>query len=314
MIESGLVWLGEAFTSVQRALFEPLAPLLFEVGLGHLLEDAYAACGWFLMGMLQMAVLLLVIAPLQRWRALEPLVDRAAVRTDVIYTLIHRLGLFRLALFFAVEPVFLAVFGALRAEGLPTWHLDQLWPGVTDQALVSFFIYLVVFDFLAYWIHRAQHRSQRWWQLHALHHSQRQMTLWSDNRNHLLDDIAVDVLLVLAAQLIGVGPQQFMVLVALSQLSESLQHANLRLQMGPVLSRLWVTPRFHRAHHSMESGEHNYGVLLPWWDMLFGTARFDLGHGPTGVMDQITCGRDYGQGLWAQQRLGLLRLIGKRWA
>jgi hypothetical protein len=29
------------------------------------------------------------------------------------------------------------------------------------------------------------------------------------------------------------------------------------------------------------------------------------------VMDQITRGRDYGQGLWAQQRLGLLRLIGK---
>ena len=311
MIDSGLVWLGEAFTSAQRALFEPLAPLLFEVGWGHLLEDAYAACGWFLMGMLQMAVLLLVIVPLQRWRPLEPQVDRAAVRTDVIYTLIHRLGLFRLALFFSVEPVFLTVFGVLRAQGLPTWHLDQLWPGVTDQALVSFLIYLVVFDFLAYWIHRAQHRSRRWWQLHALHHSQRQMTLWSDNRNHLLDDIAVDVLLVLAALLIGVGPQQFMVLVALSQLSESLQHANVRLQVGPVLSRLWVSPRFHRAHHSMESGDHNYGVLLPWWDMLFGTARFDLGHGPTGVMDQITRGRDYGQGLWAQQRLGLLRLIGK---
>ncbi|MEI7783489.1 MAG: sterol desaturase family protein [Betaproteobacteria bacterium] len=311
MIYPGWAWLSEAFTAAQRALFEPLAPLLFEWGWGHMLEDAYAACGWFLMGLLQLALMLLLIVPLQRWRPLEPLGDRSGVRTDVLYTLIHRLGLFRLALFFALDPLFLELFGTLRAQGLPTWHLDQLWPGVTDQALVSFVTYLVVFDFLAYWIHRAQHRSERWWQLHALHHSQRQMTVWSDNRNHVLDDIAVDCLLVLAAQLIGVGPQQFMVLIALTQISESLQHANVRLPFGPLLSRLWVTPRFHRAHHSMESGEHNYGVLLPWWDMLFGTARFDLGHGPTGVMDQITHGRDYGRGWWAQQRLGVLRLLGK---
>jgi sterol desaturase/sphingolipid hydroxylase (fatty acid hydroxylase superfamily) len=311
MIDQGLAWLGEAFSNAQRALFEPLAPLLFEWGWGHMLEDAYAACGWFMMGLLQVTLMLLVITPLQRWRPLEPLADRGAVRGDVIYTLVHRLGLFRLGLFFALDPVFLHLFGALRAQGLPTWHLDQIWPGVTDQALVSFLIYLVAFDFLAYWIHRAQHRSRRWWALHALHHSQRQMTLWSDNRNHVVDDIAVDCLLVLAAQLIGVGPQQFMILIAITQLSESLQHANMRLSAGPLVSRLWVTPRFHRAHHSIESGEHNYGVLLPWWDMLFGTARFDLGLGPTGVMDQITRGRDYGHGLWAQQRLGLLRLIGK---
>ena len=311
MMDEGLDFLSDAFTAAQRAVFEPWAPVLFELGWGHLLEDAYAACGWLLMGLLQLSVMLLVLVPLQRWRPLEPVVDRAAVRTDMVYTLIHRLGLFRLGLFFAVDPLFLALFGRLRAEGLPTWHLDQLWPGVSDQALASFLIYLVAFDFLAYWIHRAQHRSRLWWQLHALHHSQRQLTLWSDNRNHLLDDVAVDVLLVLAAHLIGVGPQQFMVLVALSQLSESLQHANVRLPAGPVLSRLWITPRFHRAHHSIESGEHNFGVLLPWWDMLFGTARFDLGLGPTGVMDQVTRGRDYGRGLWAQQRLGLLRLLGK---
>jgi hypothetical protein len=45
--------------------------------------------------------------------------------------------------------------------------------------------------------------------------------------------------------------------------------------------------------------------------MVFGTARFDLGHGPTGLMDQVTHQRDYGQGLWAQQWLGLKRLVGR---
>lgn len=311
MIDQALLAVSDGFTSVQRALFEPLVPWLYAIGQGHLLEDAFAASGWFLMGLLQMAVLLLVLVPLQRWRPLESLSDRAAIRTDVIYTLIHRLGLFRLILFFTLDPLFKSIFGALRAQGLPTWHLDQLWPGVTDLPWMSFLIYLIAFDFLAYWIHRGQHRVRLWWQLHALHHSQRQLTVWSDNRNHFLDDLIVDVLWVVAALLIGVGPEQFMLLIALTQLSESLQHANVRLNLGPIVERLWITPRFHRAHHGVECGEHNYGVLLPWWDMLFGTARFDLGHGPTGLMDQVTHGRDYGRGLWDQQLLGLKRLVGK---
>lgn len=311
MIDQAVAVFSDGFSALQGALFEPLVPLLHRLGFGHLLEDAFMACGWFLMGMGQLLIMLAVLVPLQHWRPLEKLSDRAAIRTDMVYTLIHRLGLFRLVLFFALDPLFKSLFGALRAQGLPTWHLDQLWPGLTDQPLVSFLIYLVAFDFLAYWIHRGQHRVRAWWQLHALHHSQRQLTLWSDNRNHFLDDLIVDSLFVLAALLVGVAPEQFMLLVALTQLSESLQHANVRLRLGWLIERLWVTPRFHRAHHGVESGEHNYGVLLPWWDMLFGTARFDLGYGPTGLMDQVTHQRDYGLGLWAQQWLGLKRLVGR---
>ena len=51
-----------------------------------MLEDAYAATGWLLVGLLQLAVMLVVIALLERWRLVEPLRDHAAVRTDVIYT------------------------------------------------------------------------------------------------------------------------------------------------------------------------------------------------------------------------------------
>ena len=37
------------------------------------------------------------------------------------------------------------------------------------------------------------------------------MSMWSDNRNHFLDDMLVDVLLVLLAQLIGVAPEHCIV-------------------------------------------------------------------------------------------------------
>ncbi len=314
--------LTDLFALVQQWLFETaVQPAMFALGLGNLLEDGYEATAWFMVGVIQIAVLLAVIAPLQRWRPVEPVLDRATIRTDMLYTLIHRLGLFRIALFFTLEPWFDEAFGVLRSAGYGTFHLDQLWPGVTDSAAVSFLIYLVVFDLLGYWIHRAQHQSGLWWRLHSLHHAQRQMTMWSDNRNHLLDDILVDSLLVIAAQLIGVAPGQFIAIVAVTQLSESFQHANLRLWFGRVGERLWVSPRFHRLHHSIGVGHesagkntlggHNFGVLLPWWDMLFGSANFEQRYDPTGVRDQVEQSRDYGRGFWSQQWLGLKRLVGK---
>jgi sterol desaturase/sphingolipid hydroxylase (fatty acid hydroxylase superfamily) len=313
---------GSGFSLVQQVLFEAVVqPALFALGMGNLLEDGYEATAWFLVGVIQIILLLAVVGPLQRWRPVEPVLDRATVRTDMLYTLIHRLGVFRMALFFTLDPLFDEGFGALRTAGYGTFHLDQLWPGVTDGAVVSFLIYLVVFDFLGYWIHRGQHQWGFWWRLHSLHHAQRQMTMWSDNRNHLLDDIVVDSLLVLAAQLIGVAPGQFIVIVALTQLSESIQHANLRLWFGPAGERLWVSPRFHRLHHSIGIGHEpaganrakgcNFGVLLPWWDVVFGTANFEQRYDPTGIRDQIEQSRDYGRGFWSQQWLGLKRLVGR---
>ena len=318
-------WLTEIFTSAQGWLFEAaVQPVLFMLGLGSLLEDAYGATAWFMMGIVQIMVLLAVFGPLQRWRPVEPMnssADRASIRTDVLYTLIHRLGLFRIVLFFTLAPWFDEIFGVLRTAGYGTFHLDQLWPGVTDSAVVSLLIYLVVFDFVAYWTHRGQHQLNWWWQLHSLHHSQRQMTMWSDNRSHVLETILDDVIMVLVAQLIGVAPEQFIVIVVLTQLSESLQHANIRLSFGRIGERLWVSPRFHRLHHSIGIGHetngpatlggHNFGVLLPWWDMLFGTANFEQRYDPTGIRDQVEANRDYGVGFWSQQWLGMKRLFGR---
>jgi sterol desaturase/sphingolipid hydroxylase (fatty acid hydroxylase superfamily) len=323
-------WFTNAFADAQQWLFEAVVqPVVFGIGLGALVEDGFTATGWLLVGLLQITVLLLVIGPLQRLWPAEPVTDPAAVRTDIAYTLIHRLGVFRLVLFFALEPIFDALFGSLRVAGWSTFHLDlavgSLWPGVLDHPLASLALYLVVFDFVDYWLHRGQHQLQWWWQLHALHHSQRQMTMWSDNRNHLLDDLIRDSVLVLVAQAIGVAPGQFIAIVAITQLSESLQHANLRWWFGRVGERLWVSPRFHRLHHSIGLGHeshgrvlggHNFGVLLPWWDVLFGTANFERRYDPTGIRDQVEPGpdgrvRDYGKGFWQQQWRGLQRLVRK---
>ncbi|BDU53483.1 sterol desaturase family protein [Limnohabitans sp. INBF002] len=323
----------DLFANTQAALYEDvMQPIAFAVGLGNRLEDVFDGTGWLLVGLLQIVVMLLVIGPLQRWRPVEAVTDKRAVYTDVIYTLIHRLGLFRIVLFLLIEPVLDTLMGALRVQGVGTFHLEDLWPGVTDGPFTSFVIYLVVFDFVNYWLHRAQHQWHWWWALHAVHHSQRQMTQWTDNRNHLLDDLIGAVIWVCIAQLIGIAPTQFVAVVAITQLFENFQHANLRVTFGKWGERLWVSPRFHRLHHAIGLGHesklksvmsaageatrvgaalggHNFGVLLPWWDVMFGTANFDMRFEPTGIRDQVEQGVDYGEGFWSQQRLGIKRLM-----
>jgi sterol desaturase/sphingolipid hydroxylase (fatty acid hydroxylase superfamily) len=320
----------QTFGQAQQLAFEGLVqPLLYRLGFAYLLEDAYAATGWVLVGLIQIALMLGVISWLERlWPVharTDAGYDHAAVKVDVIYTLIHRLGAFRLVLFFTIDPLWDALFGQLALGGWAGWHLDQalapLWPGVSNTAWFAFIAYLIVFDAVDYALHRAQHHFGWWWALHALHHSQRQMTMWSDNRNHVLDDILRDSLFVIVAKLIGVAPDQFMAVVALTQLLENLSHANVRTGFGAVVGKMLVSPRFHRLHHAIglghESGEsktlggHNFAVLFPVWDLLFGTARFDGQDHPTGVRDQLPNegGRNYGQTFVAQQVLGVRRLV-----
>ncbi len=330
-----------AFGHVQQLLFEAVVqPVMFALGMANHLETAFDGAGWLLVGVLQIVVMVVVFGSFERWRPAETHradgstsgSERSPVRTDVIYTLIHKLGLFRVALFFSVDPVFDALFGKLRMVGLDGWQLDRMWPGVTDVAWVSFIVYLLIFDWVDYLLHRGQHRFDWWWKLHALHHSQQRMTMWSDNRNHLLDDVIRASAMVVVAQVIGVGPGQFIAIVALTQMLESLSHANVKMSFGTIGERLLVSPRFHRLHHSIGLGHesngpgslggHNFAVLFPVWDVLFRTANFENRYDATGIRDQLPQGadpasrqavtaqgaRDYGSGFWGQQWLGLKRL------
>ncbi len=306
-------WLG----ALQGGLFQALVlPFVQWAGLASYTEDAFNATEDFLYGALEIALLAAILLPLERRFPAERFVRGAAVRTDVIYTLIHRLGLVPLLFFFTLRPLFDALQAALHLRGVPTPNLESLLPALAAHPVGSFLAYLVILDFAQYLIHRAQHAADWWWALHAVHHSQRQMTFWTDNRNHLVDSLLTDSILALVALAIGVPPAQFALLIVVPRMLESLSHANLRLSYGAIGERLLVSPRYHRLHHAVAASPHgdyrgaNYAVLFPLWDMLFGTADFRREPGPTGIDDQLT-GRDYGTGFWAQQRLGLKRVVGR---
>ena len=321
---SGLVqFFADAFTTAHGWIFQTVVePTLYALGQGGILEQAYDGTEFFLLGAIQIAVVYALLRPLEAWLPAERWADRRAVRVDVLYTLLHRLGLFSLVLFFVLDPLFDELSATLRLEGFSTFNLDDVWPGVTSIPLVAFCCYLVVLDFANYWIHRLQHRWHWWWGLHSLHHSQQQMSLWADDRNHLLDDLLRDALFACLAVAIGVQPGQFVLLLLATRCLESLQHANVRLSFGGVGEWLLVSPRFHRRHHAIGDGHEgayrgcNFAVLFPIWDRLFGTANREVGYPATGIRDQLpdTPGgaRDYGGGFWAQQWLGLRRMVRDR--
>ncbi len=310
---------SDFYVTAQSLVYEfCLQPIAFQLGWGGLMEDGYEASGWLVAGILQVLIMLIVFAPLEHLKPVEPIKYKKAVYVDILYTVIHRMGFFRLFFFFLIEPYFDDLFGWLHTQGMGTFQLDDVIPGLTDIGWISFVVYLVVFDFLGYWIHRAQHQWNFWWALHSVHHSQRQMTLWSDDRNHLLDDLVHSSIFAVVALLIGIEPAQYVAIVGITKLSESFQHSNLRLSFGRFGEYLWVSPRFHRIHHSIgighefESGVpggHNFGVLLTCWDVLFGTALFEDRYEATGIKDQVESGVDYGDGFWSQQWLGLKRLF-----
>jgi sterol desaturase/sphingolipid hydroxylase (fatty acid hydroxylase superfamily) len=312
--------LQRAFDGFQTWLFETaVQPLVYAAGWMAHIEDAYTATEWFLLGVLQVTLLYAVLRPLEARFPAERWTDRRGTGVDVLYTLLHRLGGFPLLVFVLLTPVVEAATRALRSAGFMPFALDDLWPGVTDLPLVSFLLYLAVLDCADYWLHRGQHRLRWWWALHALHHSQRKMSFWADNRNHLLDDLILDAAKAAVALAIGVEPSQFVGLIIATRVLQSLQHANLAWSLGP-LGRVVVSPLFHRRHHAIGVGHEgpaagcNFAVLFPIWDVLFGTADWRPGVEPTGIRDQLPqplgSARDYGEGFWAQQWLGLRRMVG----
>jgi sterol desaturase/sphingolipid hydroxylase (fatty acid hydroxylase superfamily) len=264
----------------------------------------------------ELLLIYLVLRPLEAAIPVHRFTDRGARWNDFIYTVLQRVGLVPLLLFFTLDPLMDAIAGALHMEGVQPFNLENL---VTDMhPLASFAIYLLVLDFADYWFHRAQHKFNWWWGLHSLHHSQRNMNLWSDDRNHLLDDLLRDVMMAVLALAIGVPPSQYVLLVSLSRIVQSLQHANVRIHFGRIGERLLVSPRYHRMHHAIGIGHEsqgqgtlggcNFAVLFPLWDIVFRTANFTPRFEATGVRDQLA-GRDYGRGFWAQQWLGLQRMF-----
>jgi len=307
-------WLIDAWIAVQTRLFETfVGPVLFQLGFMDWFDDAFDAVEFVMLGVVQVVVIALVMRPLERRWPLEPGSQGRTVAVDRVYTLLNKLGIIPLVVFAAAYPVSNAVELQMREWHMAPPSIENLVPWLHDHALGSFLVYFAVYDFAAYLIHRAQHGLSWWWALHSLHHSQRHVTAWTDDRNHILDNFLVTLVLVLFAQLVGVQPADYVLILVVGRMVESFSHANIDLSFGRLGDRLLVSPRFHRLHHALAGPlephihDNNYAAVLPIWDIVFGTAVYDRTRRPTGVADS-EIDADNNRGWLGQQVAGASRL------
>ena len=285
-------------------------PLLYRFGLMQWSELSF---GWTLVaiyGVTQMLLAYAVCVPLERAMPIERWASRRVVLVDVFYTFIARVGVLPVMTFVLFYAAQVRLDGFLADHGYVPPMLETIFPPLFGHPVITFTLYALILDFADYWRHRLSHRFRAWYALHAVHHAQRQMTFWSDDRNHVLDEVIGFLWFMAVGLLIGIPPLQFPLLVLILRFVESFSHANIRLSFGRIGERLLVSPRFHRAHHGiLAAGERsiNYGAVFPFWDMMFGTADFSKDFAPTG---DPAAPEAMASGGWvAQQWSGLVHLV-----
>ena len=311
--------LEQSFESLVGWVYTTLVdPMIYALGLMSWAEGAFDATAFFVGGVLTVIATALICIPIEKLAPAQVIADRKQVRTDVFFTLINKLGVVPLFSFAALLLLWSPMQAWLRMKGISPWSLEDVWPTLNANPGLSLALYVVILDFAGYWQHRFQHRLNWWWQLHSLHHAQRDMTFWTDDRNHVMDELLGAFWMAAVALAIGVPPQQFPLLLFVTKFMESLGHANVRWNFG-WLKHILVSPQFHRVHHGIHIGHEgqtqgvNFAVVFSFWDKLFATADFRDAYPATGMADQLH-GKHYGDGFWETQWLGFVRLKRLFWS
>jgi sterol desaturase/sphingolipid hydroxylase (fatty acid hydroxylase superfamily) len=175
----------------------------------------------------------------------------------------------------------LAVVAARQARFVIVGRLP-----VVPQVVVVITI-LVAMDAMNWLAHGANHRFGGLWRLHAVHHSQEDMSVFTTFRTHPLVHASYLPAIIPALVLGASGPVPTSALVAYGCFV-ALAHANLPWTFGP-LGRVLVSPAYHRLHHARTPldarGAVNFGFVLVGWDRLAGRAVMPHGEAPvvTGI-------------------------------
>jgi sterol desaturase/sphingolipid hydroxylase (fatty acid hydroxylase superfamily) len=131
-------------------------------------------------------------------------------------------------------------------------------------------VILAGIDAMNWAAHVANHRSAALWRLHALHHSQEDMNVFTTFRTHPLAHASYLPALIPVLVLGASGPVPATALIVYGCLV-TLPHANLRWSFGPI-GRIIVSPAYHRLHHARtaldDRGAVNFGFVLVCWDRL----------------------------------------------
>ena len=80
---------------------------------------------------------------------------------------------------------------------------------VAGPASAGFALYCLAYDFTYYWMHRVQHWLPWWRATHSMHHSQRQLSCWANDRSNYLGGALQSFVLAAVGVAFGIAADEF---------------------------------------------------------------------------------------------------------
>ncbi len=180
----------------------------------------------------------------------------------------------------AISNIFLTVvflgMGVLIGHVLPLGLMVFLFENFRlfeiGEGAVAWITIFLFYDLAWYIDHRIAHRTGMFWAMHHVHHSCPEYNMTVASRGFLLDSTLLSRPTFYLLPILGVAPQQYIVMSILTNVWGIAQHTRMVGKLG-FLDTLFATPSSHRVHHGSESHciDRNFGEVLMLWDHLFGT-------------------------------------------
>ncbi|NJL82538.1 MAG: sterol desaturase family protein [Chloroflexaceae bacterium] len=138
------------------------------------------------------------------------------------------------------------------------------------QILLSVLLAFLVCSFLEYWIHRLMHHWSWFGRItkHQKHHSHNTgagVFVELGNYCAIVPFVTIPAFLVAPAMGIGVLVGSLLY-VAFAAYAHQLQHDN-------PTKCFWLKMPLHYVHHGQNQWHYNYGLVIDWWDYVFGTYK-----------------------------------------
>ncbi|MGB8402321.1 sterol desaturase family protein [Bradyrhizobium sp.] len=136
----------------------------------------------------------------------------------------------------------------------------------------GFGVYWLLTTFFSYWGHRLMH-TRYLWHLHRFHHAATELNLITVFRQHPVEPVILNFLSVVSPLLFfKVSDQILLIYLVVGTTVDLLAHSHLPWTYGWIGSWIFLSPRVHQVHHSVED-EHRdlHFSSCPLWDHVFGT-------------------------------------------
>ncbi len=139
-----------------------------------------------------------------------------------------------------------------------------------------FIVYVFVLsDLSVYWWHRLNHRIPFFWRFHQVHHADQFLDFSTALRFHFGELTLSYFVRGALFLMLGFEVQEVLLYNLVLTAANLFHHSNIALpeKLEIMLSKLMVTPKFHRTHHSLflSRTDSNYSALWVGWDYLFGS-------------------------------------------